>query len=71
MAEDDRYLTETVHGEVLSNMELATSARDLSEQFVETANASQIQFRPNNPFHATLNYAVRLKVHYMVQQRVV
>lgn len=56
MAEDDRYLTETVSGEVLSNMELATSARDLSEQFVETENASQIQFRPNNPFHATLNY---------------
>ena len=56
MAEDDRYLTETVSGEVLSNMELATSARDLSEQFVETENASQIQFRPSNPFHATLNY---------------
>ena len=56
MAENDRYLTETVSGEVLSNMELATSARDLSEQFVETENASQIQFRPNNPFHATLNY---------------
>lgn len=80
LAVTDCCHVETENGEVISNMALVISVRDLNEQFVETAKASHIldenipshswfkfQFWPKNPCtHAALNYTDCLKVRYMV-----
>ena len=85
LAVNDRRHAETTDGEVVSNMALAISARDLYEQCVKAANERDIneedipslswfrfQFWPKNPYtHAALNYTGRLKVRYMVQQRAI
>ena len=70
-------------GNVIVNMALAISSRDLYEQCKEEAIKSglknenipshswfRFQFWLKNPYtHHALNYISRLKIHYMIQQR--
>ena len=82
---DDRRHGGNIDSEVITNMALAISARDLYEQCATAAKHDgltdedvpslswfRFQFWPKNPYtHASLNYTGRLKVRYMVQQRAI
>ena len=82
-AVDDRHHATETDREVVLNMALALSARDLYQQCVDQAKKENLldeqipslswfrfQFWPKNIYtHTAVNYTGRLKIHYIIQQR--
>ena len=81
---DRRHADSTHNGQdIVTNMSIAISARDLYERCVHEAKEEglndegipslswfRFQFWPKNPYtHSALNYTGRLAIRYMVQQR--
>ena len=78
---DRRHSEHSADGDVIGNMALAISSRDLYNQSKEEAIKSglknenipshswfRFQFWPKNPYtHHALNYTGRLKIRYMIQ----